>query len=67
MTLSSGAKRPLMSRTISVNTIAFFNENIPLRRHLHPQEVASSVLHLACGASSFTTGGLPMANGGLST
>ena len=45
---------------------AFFNEIIPLRRHVRAEEVASSVLFLASDASSFTTGSLLMVDGGLS-
>ena len=45
---------------------AFFNEIIPLRRHVRAEEVARSVLYLASDASSFTTGSLLMVDGGLS-
>jgi NAD(P)-dependent dehydrogenase (short-subunit alcohol dehydrogenase family) len=45
---------------------AFFNEIIPLRRHVRAEEVANSVLFLASEASSFTTGSLLMVDGGLS-
>lgn len=44
---------------------AFFNEIIPLGRHGRPDEVAQAVLHLASDRSSFTTGSLLMADGGL--
>ena len=45
---------------------AFFNEIIPLKRHVRAEEVARSVLFLASSASSFTTGSLLMVDGGLS-
>jgi NAD(P)-dependent dehydrogenase (short-subunit alcohol dehydrogenase family) len=45
---------------------AFFNEIIPLHRHVSAAEVARSVLYLASDASSFTTGSRLMVDGGLS-
>jgi len=45
---------------------AFFNEIIPLHRHVKAEEVARSVLFLASDASSFTTGSLLMVDGGMS-
>jgi NAD(P)-dependent dehydrogenase (short-subunit alcohol dehydrogenase family) len=44
----------------------FFNEIIPLHRHVRAEEVARSVLFLASDASSFTTGCLLMVDGGMS-
>jgi len=44
----------------------FFNDIIPLHRHVRPEEVARSVLFLASAASSFTTGSLLMVDGGMS-
>ena len=44
----------------------FFNEIIPLHRHVRPEEVARSVLFLASDAASFTTGSLLMVDGGMS-
>jgi NAD(P)-dependent dehydrogenase (short-subunit alcohol dehydrogenase family) len=44
----------------------FFNDMIPLHRHVQPDEVARSVLFLASDASSFTTGSLLMVDGGMS-
>jgi NAD(P)-dependent dehydrogenase (short-subunit alcohol dehydrogenase family) len=44
----------------------FFNDIIPLHRHVRPEEVARSVLFLASDASSFTTGSLLMVDGGMS-
>lgn len=48
------------------NATAFFNDIIPLKRHVRAEEVARSVLYLASDASSFTTGSLLMVDGGLS-
>ena len=45
---------------------AFFDEIIPLGRHGRAQEIAEAVLYLASDRSSFTTGRLLMADGGLS-
>jgi NAD(P)-dependent dehydrogenase (short-subunit alcohol dehydrogenase family) len=51
---------------IGRDATAFFNEVIPLRRHVRPEEVARSVLYLASDAGRFTTGSLLMVDGGLS-
>jgi NAD(P)-dependent dehydrogenase (short-subunit alcohol dehydrogenase family) len=55
-----------LSGVLGRDATAFFNEIIPLRRHVRAEEVARSVLFLASGASSFTTGSLLMVDGGLS-
>lgn len=44
----------------------FFNEIIPLGRHGSAEEVARAVLFLASDMSSFTTGSMIMADGGMS-
>ena len=44
----------------------FFNEIIPLHRHGTAEEIARAVLFLASDQSSFTTGALLMADGGMS-
>jgi NAD(P)-dependent dehydrogenase (short-subunit alcohol dehydrogenase family) len=44
----------------------FFDEIIPLHRHVRAEEVARSVLFLASDAASFTTGCLLMVDGGMS-
>ena len=51
---------------IGRDATAFFNEQIPLGRHASPDEIARSVLYLASDLSSFTTGSLLMADGGMS-
>jgi NAD(P)-dependent dehydrogenase (short-subunit alcohol dehydrogenase family) len=55
-----------LSGVLGRDATAFFNEIIPLRRHVRAEEVARSVLYLASDASSFTTGTLLMVDGGLS-
>jgi len=55
-----------LSGVLGRDATAFFNEIIPLRRHVRAEEVARSVLYLASEASSFTTGSLLMVDGGLS-
>jgi NAD(P)-dependent dehydrogenase (short-subunit alcohol dehydrogenase family) len=55
-----------LSTAIGRDGTEFFNEIIPLHRHVRAEEVARSVLFLASAASSFTTGSLLMVDGGLS-
>jgi NAD(P)-dependent dehydrogenase (short-subunit alcohol dehydrogenase family) len=55
-----------LSVAIGRDGTQFFNEIIPLHRHVRADEVARSVLFLASAASSFTTGSLLMVDGGLS-
>jgi NAD(P)-dependent dehydrogenase (short-subunit alcohol dehydrogenase family) len=55
-----------LSGVLGRDATAFFNEVIPLHRHVRAEEVARSVLYLASDASSFTTGSLLMVDGGLS-
>jgi len=55
-----------LGEVIGRDGTAFFNEIIPLHRHVRPDEVARSVLFLASEASSFTTGSLLMVDGGMS-
>lgn len=45
----------------------FFNDLIPMGRHGTPDEIARAVLFLASDMSSFTTGALLMADGGMSS
>jgi NAD(P)-dependent dehydrogenase (short-subunit alcohol dehydrogenase family) len=44
----------------------FFNDIIPLHRHGRPEEIARAVLFLACEESSFVTGTMLAADGGMS-
>jgi NAD(P)-dependent dehydrogenase (short-subunit alcohol dehydrogenase family) len=53
---------PLMGR----DAAGFFNEQIPLRRHARPREIARAALYLASDQSSFTTGSTLMVDGGMS-
>ncbi len=55
-----------LTGVIGRDATQFFNDIIPLHRHVRAEEVARSVLFLASGASSFTTGSLLMVDGGLS-
>jgi NAD(P)-dependent dehydrogenase (short-subunit alcohol dehydrogenase family) len=55
-----------LTGVIGRDATAFFNDIIPLHRHVRAEEVARSVLFLASDASSFTTGSLLMVDGGLS-
>jgi NAD(P)-dependent dehydrogenase (short-subunit alcohol dehydrogenase family) len=43
------------------------NQAIPLHRHARPEEIARAALFLASDQSSFTTGSVLMADGGMST
>jgi len=55
-----------LGKIIGRDATEFFNEQIPLGRHAAPEEIARSVLYLASEMSSFTTGSLLMADGGMS-
>ncbi len=55
-----------LSAAMGRDATAFFDSIIPLGRHGRPDEVAEAVLYLASARSSFTTGSLLMADGGLS-
>jgi NAD(P)-dependent dehydrogenase (short-subunit alcohol dehydrogenase family) len=55
-----------LTGVIGRDATQFFNDIIPLHRHVRAEEVARSVLFLASDASSFTTGSLLMVDGGLS-
>lgn len=55
-----------LSRVLRRDATTFFNEIIPLGRHVRADEVARSVLYLASDASTFTTGSMLMVDGGLS-
>ena len=55
-----------LGREIGRDGTDFFNEIIPMGRHGTVEEIAQSVLFLASDQSSFTTGHLLMADGGMS-
>jgi NAD(P)-dependent dehydrogenase (short-subunit alcohol dehydrogenase family) len=55
-----------LSGVLGRDATQFFNDIVPLKRHVRAEEVARSVLYLASDASSFTTGSLLMVDGGLS-
>jgi NAD(P)-dependent dehydrogenase (short-subunit alcohol dehydrogenase family) len=55
-----------LSKIMGRDATAYLNETIPLGRHGLPEEIARSVLYLACDDSSFTTGATLMADGGMS-
>lgn len=55
-----------LSRAIGTNATAFLDGLIPLGRHGRAEEIARLVLHLASDHSSFSTGGVFMADGGMS-
>ena len=51
---------------LGTDATAFFDRQIPLRRHARPEEIARSVLYLASAQSSFTTGSTLVVDGGMS-
>jgi NAD(P)-dependent dehydrogenase (short-subunit alcohol dehydrogenase family) len=55
-----------LSKAMGRDATAFFDDIIPLGRHGRALEIAEAVLYLASDRSSFTTGSLLMADGGLS-
>ena len=55
-----------LGEAMGVDGTAFFNDMIPLGRHGSADEVARSVLYLACNDSSFVTGTTLMVDGGMS-
>ena len=54
---------PILGR----DAAGFLDEQIPLGRHARPEEIAKSVLYLASGQSSFTTGSTLVVDGGMSS
>jgi len=55
-----------LGRIIGRSGTEFFNDIIPLHRHGRPEEIARAVLFLACEESSFVTGAMLAADGGMS-
>jgi len=49
------------------NATEMINRNVPLGRHAIPEEIARSALFLASEASSYSTGGVFMADGGMNS
>ncbi len=54
-----------LSARIGQNGTDLINRNIPLGRHARPEEIAQTVLFLASDRSSFSTGSVFMADGGM--
>ena len=48
-----------------IDATKMLNDAIPLHRHAQPEEIARSALYLASDLSSFVTGSVLMADGGL--
>ncbi|MFC1910345.1 SDR family NAD(P)-dependent oxidoreductase [Chloroflexota bacterium] len=55
-----------LTQKVGHNWTEFLNQTIPLGRHRKPEEIARMVLFLASGQSSFSTGNIFMADGGMS-
>ena len=54
-----------LGAAIGTDATAMINRAIPLGRHARPEEIARTALFLACDASSFSTAGVYMADGGM--
>ncbi|HWM46372.1 MAG TPA: SDR family oxidoreductase [Xanthobacteraceae bacterium] len=56
-----------ITKMTGVNATELFNSQIPLKRHGHPDEIAGVALFLASSLSSFVTGAVLMADGGMTS
>ena len=56
-----------ISKMTGTNATELFNQQIPLKRHGHPDEIANTALFLASHLSSFVTGAVIMADGGMTS
>ena len=54
-----------MSRMGGTNVTEQLDQQIPLKRHAHPDEIAGVALYLACDLSSYVTGTIHMVDGGM--
>ena len=54
-----------IGKMAGIDATRMLNDAIPLHRHAAPEEIARSALYLASDLSSFVTGSVLMADGGL--